>query len=83
MKEVTNRNSRKAFAVKVVTKAKLTREDEVALQDEIAILKNCNHPNIINLYDSFDESQYYYLVTELMLGGELFDRIVTKTFYKK
>eukprot|EP01083_Nonionella_stella_P091993 257333_1 len=83
VKEVTNRESRKAFAVKVVTKAKLTREDEVALQDEIAILKNCNHPNIICLYDSFDESQYYYLVTELMLGGELFDRIVTKTFYNE
>jgi len=83
VKEVTNRESRKAFAVKVVTKAKLTREDEIALQDEIAILKNCNHPNIICLYDSFDESQYYYLVTELMLGGELFDRIVTKTFYNE
>lgn len=39
------------------------------------------HNHIINLYDVFDEPSYYYLVTELMLGGELFDRIVTKTFY--
>jgi serine/threonine protein kinase len=43
-------------------------------------LKN---PHIINLYDVFNENYFYYLVTELMLGGELFDRIVTKTFYNE
>jgi serine/threonine protein kinase len=42
-----------------------------------------HHDHIINLYDVFDEDSYYYLVTELMLGGELFDRIVTKTFYNE
>jgi len=83
VKEVTNRTNKKAYAAKIVTKAKLTREDEVALHDEIAILKDCNHRHIINLYDVFDEVSYYYLVTELMLGGELFDRIVTKTFYNE
>ena len=71
------------YAVKIVTKAKLTREDDLALRDEIGILKALHHPNIIKLYDVFDESEYYYLVTELMRGGELFDRIVTKTFYNE
>lgn len=42
-----------------------------------------NHAHIINLFETFDESTYYYLITELMLGGELFDRIVTKTFYNE
>lgn len=37
-----------------------------------------NHPNIMILYDFFAEDRYYYLVTEFMEGGELFDRIVEK-----
>jgi len=71
------------YAVKKVEKAKLTREDDLALRDEIGILRQFDHPNIIKLYDVFDESHHYFLVTELMRGGELFDRIVTKTFYNE
>lgn len=37
-----------------------------------------NHPNIMILHDFFAEEKYYYLVTEFMAGGELFDRIVEK-----
>jgi len=82
-KRVTHRSNRSVYAAKVVTKAKLTKEDKDALKDEITILKNINHINIITLYEVFDENAYYYLVTEIMLGGELFDRIVTKTFYNE
>lgn len=83
VKEVTSRRNRTAYAAKIVTKAKLTKEDELALKDEISILKSMNHEHIIRLFDVFDENSYYYLVTELMLGGELFDRIVTKAFYNE
>jgi serine/threonine protein kinase len=37
-----------------------------------------NHPNIMILHDFFVEDKFYYLVTEFMEGGELFDRIVEK-----
>lgn len=73
----------KSYAVKKITKSKLTKEDDLALRDEISILRAFDHPNIIKLYEVFDESGYYYLVTEMMRGGELFDRIVTKTFYNE
>ncbi|PAV87181.1 hypothetical protein WR25_02388 [Diploscapter pachys] len=39
------------------------------------------HPNIVQLYDTYDEKQYVYLVMELVTGGELFDRIVAKGSY--
>mmetsp|Transcript_8397 Transcript_8397/g.12399 ORF Transcript_8397/g.12399 Transcript_8397/m.12399 type:complete len:332 (-) Transcript_8397:155-1150(-) len=83
VKEVTSRRTKTSYAAKIVTKNKLTREDELALKDEISILKAMNHEHIINLYEVFDEKEYYFLVTELMLGGELFDRIVTKAFYNE
>jgi calcium/calmodulin-dependent protein kinase I len=41
------------------------------------------HDNIIRLYDVFNEKEYYYLVTEKMMGGELFDRIVQKSYYNE
>jgi serine/threonine protein kinase len=61
----------------------LTHEDEVALKDEIEILQELQHPNIIRLYDVFEEKDFYYLVTEKMAGGELFDRIVQKSYYNE
>lgn len=57
-----------------MTKSKLTKEDEVALKDEINVLKELQHEHIIRLYDVFEERSYWYLVTEQMKGGELFDR---------
>ena len=83
VKEGTHKKSGQSFAIKIVTKSKLTDEDEAALQDEISVLNELKHDNIIRLYDVFDEKQYYYLVTEKMMGGELFDRIVQKSYYNE
>ena len=83
VKEGSHRKTSELYAIKIVTKSKLTLDDEVALKVEIAILRELDHHHIIHLYDVFDESQFCYLVTECMLGGELFDRIVAKTFYNE
>lgn len=79
----THKQSNESFAIKVVTKSKLTKEDEIALKDEISVLRELDHKNIIRLYDVFEEKDYYYLITEQMRGGELFDRIVQKSYYNE
>jgi len=76
-------NRDKTYAVKCVNRKKLTDEDEVALLDEVAILKEMKHMHIIRLYDFFKEPSTYYLVMEEMDGGELFDRIVAKAYYNE
>jgi len=83
VKEGTHKQTSRTFAIKIVTKAKLTKEDELALKDEIDVLKELRHKHIIRLYDVFDEPQYYFLVTEQMKGGELFDRVVAKQYYNE
>mmetsp|Transcript_78518 Transcript_78518/g.154134 ORF Transcript_78518/g.154134 Transcript_78518/m.154134 type:complete len:371 (-) Transcript_78518:134-1246(-) len=83
VKEGSHRQTNQSFAIKIVTKSKLSKEDEIALKDEIAVLTELKHKHIIRLYDVFDEAQYYYLVTEKMMGGELFDRIVQKSYYNE
>lgn len=81
--EGTHKTTGQVYAVKVVVKGKLTQEDELALKDEITILTELSHPNIIRLYDVYDEPQYYYLITEIVRGGELFDRVVAKSYYSE
>ena len=44
-------------------------------------LRRLRHNNIVQLYDTYDEKNYVYLVMELVTGGELFDRIVAKGSY--
>jgi serine/threonine protein kinase len=71
-----------AFAVKRIKKTAELKEDEIlSLKEEVQVLRTVDHPNIIKLYEFYEESDKFYMVTELMEGGELFDRIVKKTFY--
>ena len=69
------------WAIKVIKRASLLPEDELALATEIAIMERVKHPNIVALREVYDCPNNMYLVMELMTGGELFDRIVQKEHY--
>ncbi len=45
---------------------------------EINILSKMDHPNIIKLYEVFEDKRYVYLVMEECTGGELFDKIIDR-----
>ncbi|KAF8165166.1 kinase-like domain-containing protein [Crassisporium funariophilum] len=50
---------------------------------EVQIMRGTSHPSIVKLY-SFSESQeHYFLVMELMEGGELFHQIVKLTYFSE
>ena len=49
----------------------LEEDDEIALQTEVEILSQLDHPNVVKLYEIFDEKDFLYLVLELMTGGEV------------
>jgi serine/threonine protein kinase len=59
--------------------------DRDALEDEISNLKAVRDgPHIVKLYEVYYHQNDCFLVMELMLGGELFDRIIQKrTFTEK
>ena len=62
-------------AVKIMEKSKMSEQQKVRLKYEVEILKNLNHPNIVRLYEVFEDKHIIYLVTELCDGRELFDEI--------
>lgn len=49
----------------------LEEDDEIALQTEVDILSQIDHPNVVKLYEIFDDKECMYLVLELMTGGEV------------
>ncbi|OON21730.1 hypothetical protein X801_02372, partial [Opisthorchis viverrini] len=61
------------------TKEALSRKE--ALENEIEVLRRLQHPNIVQLIEVLEDDECYYLVMELVTGGELFDRIVQKGSY--
>ena len=42
-----------------------------------------DHPNILKLYEYFEDDKNVYLVTELCKGGELFDKIIEKEYFSE
>ena len=61
----------------------LTEEDQQGLKQEIAILKELNSDLVMKLFAVYDNKKFYQLVTELVEGGELFERIVEKDSYSE
>ena len=76
MRKCVNRKTKVIRAVKLVRKDSMTKDEMESFQKEIAILKQLDHPNILKLYEVFQDEKRYYLVTELCKGGELFDEII-------
>ncbi|TGZ81200.1 Pkinase-domain-containing protein [Ascodesmis nigricans] len=70
------------YAAKVINK-RLMAGREHMVRNEIAVLKKVSigHANILTLVDYFETMNNLYLVTDLALGGELFDRICRKGHY--
>ncbi|KAM6354239.1 ribosomal protein S6 kinase alpha-6 isoform 3-T3 [Alca torda] len=66
------------FAVKIIDKSKRDPSEEIEI-----LMRYGQHPNIITLKDVYDDGRYIYLVTELMKGGELLDRILRQKFFSE
>ncbi|KAH8693013.1 calcium/calmodulin-dependent protein kinase type I [Talaromyces proteolyticus] len=82
VKECVHIDTGRYFAAKVINK-RLMAGREHMVRNEIAVLKRVSmgHQNILTLVDYFETMNNLYLVTELALGGELFDRICRKGSY--
>ena len=65
-------------AVKIMKKSVMDEEEQNMLFNEINNLKDLDHPNIIKMFEFFEDSKRYYIVTEICKGGELFDEIINR-----
>jgi calcium/calmodulin-dependent protein kinase I len=82
VKECVHIDTGRFYAAKVINK-RLMAGREHMVRNEIAVLKKVSmgNQNILTLVDYFETTNNLYLVTDLALGGELFDRICRKGSY--
>ena len=63
-------------AMKIIPKENLMKGyDNEKLLDEIIILKNLDHPNIMKLYEFFEDNEHYYMISEYCDQGDLLDKL--------
>ena len=65
-------------AIKAIPKEKYVNSSE-----EISLLKELDHPNIVKYIESFDTARYLYIVMEYCPGGELYDHILESKLTEK
>ena len=76
MKAATRKSDGAKVAVKCISKAALAPEDEEALQVEVAILTQIDHPNIISLIEFFDTAKTFYMVrARVEIRGAVLDSV--------
>ncbi len=59
--------SGRKVAVKIMNKKDMTLQDLELVKTEIEILKVCQHPNIIRLYDVFENVDFIYISKNFFL----------------
>jgi hypothetical protein len=74
-------NPAQKVAVKVTKKKSISADIERTIRSEIEIMQQLEHPNIVKYLTHYEEDNYWFVVLELLEGGEVFERIVKKSRY--
>jgi len=75
VKLVRHKSSGTRYALKCVTRERLSDQDRSLVQRERAILQLIDHPFCLKLVRSFKDLNCVYFLTELVTGGELLDAL--------
>ncbi|XP_055993037.1 myosin light chain kinase 3 isoform X2 [Sorex fumeus] len=75
----TEKSTGLSLAAKIIkVKSAKERED---VKNEINIMNQLSHVNLIQLYDAFESKNSFTLIMEYVDGGELFDRITNEKYH--
>ncbi|CDS04783.1 hypothetical protein LRAMOSA07313 [Lichtheimia ramosa] len=78
---VEHRESRQLYALKYISKEECIRMEAVRnIIRERTILEQLDHPFLCRLRFAFQDHEYMYMVTDLMLGGDLHYHITREHF---
>ncbi|KAK6303590.1 hypothetical protein J4Q44_G00260440 [Coregonus suidteri] len=73
----TEKSSGLKLAAKIIN-TRTAKEKERA-NNEVQVMNQLSHPNILQLYEAFEAKHQLVLILEYVEGGELFDRIVDES----
>lgn len=64
-----------SYALKSLDKKKVKPTDLGLLRDEIRIMQDLDHPNILRLHEVFETEDHLHLVSNVCSGGDLLERL--------
>ena len=76
-----NKITGNVYACKKMSKKKIKNKEQ--FKTEINLLRATDHPNIIKLYDIYEDNKYMFLIMEECNGGEFFDCLAKRAKEKK
>jgi len=80
----THKQSKQERAVKMFKRCLIDSQLGIdGIMDEFNLLKTLDHPNILRVYECFEDDRYIYFVTELMAGGELFTKLIDENQFSE
>ena len=72
---VQNKFTKELFAMKEIPKTSEDLLSDTEITDEIEILKNLDHPDIVRITEFYNTDSSYYIINEYCKYGELYEQI--------
>ena len=72
---VQNKYTKEYFAMKEIPKTSEDLLSDNEIMDEITILKNLDHPDIVRITEFYNTDTSYFIISEYCKYGELFEQI--------
>ena len=71
-------------AIKMIARTRWSKQVQKQFASEVETLRRAvtptqDHPNILKIYEVIKDAKYYHIVTELLTGGEMLDKILSGT----
>jgi calcium-dependent protein kinase len=81
VKKVVHKLTNQTRALKIIKKSE--EEDQKNLIREVNILSKLVHPNIMQIFEYYEDETFFYIITEYCAGGELFNELIKKGSFKE
>lgn len=75
--------TKETVAIKAIKKYQLDEKQRNNVLKEVNLMKQLNHPNIVKLIDFVENEHCYYIIQEIVKGGEIFNEIVKYTYFSE
>ncbi|MGK3733178.1 MAG: serine/threonine protein kinase [Bacillariaceae sp.] len=81
---LSSHNIGELYAVKKISKQYTTDATFEREMDAFMHMRQSgDHPNICGLHENFEEGNFYYLILDLVQGGEMFDHLIRDGAYSE
>ena len=74
----THRKSGVPCAIKIIKKSLLSQAEiyETLMKQELEVLEKTDHPHITRVFELLEDKRQYYVIMELMPGGNLLEKVI-------